>query len=64
MNLNLNCLQSNHLGSEDETLTMDNILTKGSSLESLEDDATDIPSLANGLNAIASPEHGAYDDLD
>ena len=43
---------------------MDNILTKSSSFESLEDDATEIPTIGTGITANASPDHGAYDDLD
>jgi len=51
-------------GGEDETLTMDNILTKGSSFESLDDSPTEISPLGNGINAIATEDHGAYDDMD
>ena len=43
---------------------MDNILTKNSSFESLDGDATEIPTFGTGITAIASPDHGAYDDLD
>jgi hypothetical protein len=45
-----------------ETLTMDTILSKGESIDSLEDigrEATE-----NGTNILASPTYGAYDDLD
>ena len=51
-------------GGEDETLTMDNILTKGSSFESLDDSPTEISPMGNGMNAIATEDHGAYDDMD
>ena len=51
-------------GAEDETLTMDNILTKGSSFESLDDSPTEISPMGNGMNVIATEDHGAYDDMD
>ena len=39
-------------------------MTKGSSFESLDDSPTEISPLGNGINAIASEDHGAYDDMD
>ena len=39
-------------------------MTKGSSFESLDDSPTEISPMGNGMNAIATEDHGAYDDMD
>ena len=55
----------NNLGNNDtpgETLTMDTILAKGESIDSLEDIGRE--ALESGTNLQASPTYGAYDDLD